>query len=175
MLITVRTNLSKLGSTIKFDYINYDKDLMELDKLRVVRFIMRLDGYGLFVEDMAKMIRFYRDVLGFEIKESEDTSNVYLVKDGTLFLLYGRKDFEKMTHRRYEYIKGLNGHSEMALYVDTFEEVDIAYKNAIENGATSVLEPELEPWGQRTCYIADPEGNIIEIGSWDKPYEEKDL
>ena len=45
----------------------------------------------------------------------------------------------------------------------------------VENGATSVLEPELEPWGQRTCYIADPEGNLIEIGSWNKPYEEKDL
>ena len=100
---------------------------------------MRLDGFGLFVEDMAKMIRFYRDVLGFEIKESEDTSNVYLVKDGTLFLLYGRKDFENMTHRRYEYIKGLNGHSGIALYVDTFEEVDMAYNNAIKNGATSVI------------------------------------
>ena len=131
---------------------------------------MRLDGFGLFVEDMAKMIRFYRDVLGFEIKESEDTSNVYLVKDETLFLLYGRKDFENMTHRRYEYIKGLNGHSEIALYVDTFEEVDMAYNNSIKNGATSVLEPELEPWGQRTCYIADPEGNLIEIGSWNKVY-----
>ena len=47
---------------------------------------MRLDGFGLFVEDMPGMIRFYRDVLGFEIKEAEDTSNVYLVKDGTLFL-----------------------------------------------------------------------------------------
>ena len=57
---------------------------------------MRLDGFGLFVEDMARMIRFYRDVLGFEIKECEDTSNVYLVKDGTLFLLYGRKDFIEM-------------------------------------------------------------------------------
>ena len=56
-----------------------------------------------------------------------------------------------------------------------FEEVDEAYKKAVENGATSVLEPELEPWGQRTCYIADPEGNLIEIGSWNKPYEEKDL
>nr|WP_081846592.1 GyrI-like domain-containing protein [Butyrivibrio sp. AE3004] len=65
---------------------------------------MRLDGFGLFVEDMGKMVRFYRDVLGFEIKEAEDTSNVYLVKDGTLFLLYGRNDFEKMTRRRYEYI-----------------------------------------------------------------------
>ena len=59
---------------------------------------MRLDGFGIFVEDMGKMIRFYRDV----------------------------------------------------------------------------LEPELETWGQRTCYIADPEGNLIEIGSWNKPYEEKD-
>ena len=136
---------------------------------------MRLDGLGLFVDDMAKMIRFYKDDLGFEIKEEENTSNVYLVKDGTLFLLYGRNDFEKITNRRYEYIKGLNGHSEIALYVDTFEEVDEAYKKAVENGATSVLEPELEPWGQRTCYIADPEGNMIEIGSWNKPYEEKDL
>lgn len=27
---------------------------------------MRLDGYGLFVKDMAAIIRFYRDVLGFE-------------------------------------------------------------------------------------------------------------
>ena len=80
-----------------------------------------------------------------------------------------------MTSRQYEYIKGLNGHFEIALYVDTFEEVDEAYKSAVENGATSVLEPELEPWGQRTCYIADPEGNLIEIGSWNKPYEEKDL
>ena len=36
---------------------------------------MRLDGFGLFVEDMGKMIRFYRDVLGFEIREEENTSN----------------------------------------------------------------------------------------------------
>ena len=35
---------------------------------------MRLDGFGLLVEDMAKMICFYRDVLGFEIKEAEDAS-----------------------------------------------------------------------------------------------------
>ena len=131
---------------------------------------MRLDGFGLFVEDMAKMICFYRDVLGFEIKEDEDTSNVYLIKDDTLFLLYGRKDFEKMTSRKYEYIKGLNGHTEIALYVDSFEEVDAEYLKAISKGAVAVLEPVTEPWGQRTCYIADPEGNLIEIGSFNKPF-----
>ena len=136
---------------------------------------MRLDGFGLLVNDMPTMTRFYRDVLGFEIREPENTSNVYLIKDGTLFLLYGRKDFEEMTHHRYDYVKGLNGHSEIALYVDTFEEVDAAFRNVVTNGAKPVLEPETEPWGQRTCYIADPEGNLIEIGSWNKPYAEKDL
>ena len=136
---------------------------------------MRLDGYGLFVNDMPTMIRFYRDVLGFAIKEDENTSNVYLVKDGTLFLLYGREDFEKLTSKKYAYLKGVNAHSEMALYVDTFEEVNVEYQNAIQNGASSLLEPTTEPWGQRTCFIADPEGNVIEIGSWNKPYAEKDL
>lgn len=136
---------------------------------------MRLDGFGLFVNNMGNMIRFYRDVLGFKIKENEDASNVYLVKDGTLFLLYGRKDFENMTSRKYEYVNGLNGHTEMALYVDTFNEVDAEFKKAVDKGATPVLEPTTEPWGQRTCYIADPEGNIIEIGSWNKPFESKDV
>lgn len=131
---------------------------------------MKLDGVGLFVEDMATMIRFYRDVLGFEIAESEDTLNVYLIKNGTLFMLYERKNFEKMTNKKYEYIKGLNGHFEIALYVDTFEEVDKEYFSAIEKGAYSVMEPTTESWGQRTCYIADPEGNLIEIGSFNKPF-----
>ena len=131
---------------------------------------MKLDGIGLFVDDMPTMVRFYRDVLGFEITEGENATNVYLIKNGTLFMLYERKNFEKMTNRKYEYIKGFNGHFEIALYVDTFEEVDMEYTKAIEKGARSVLEPTTEPWGQRTCYIADPEGNFIEIGSFDKPF-----
>lgn len=131
---------------------------------------MKLDGIGLFVNDMAKMIRFYRDVLGFEIKESEDAVNVYLIKDGTLFMLYERKNFEKMTSRKYEYLKGLNGHFEIALYVETFEDVDRKFKEITSKGAIPVLEPTTEPWGQRTCYVADPEGNLVEIGSFNKPF-----
>ena len=79
-----------------------------------------------------------------------------------------------MTNREYNYTSGLNGHFELALYVDTFEEVDASFKTAVENGAEPMMAPTTEPWGQRTCYIADPEGNLIEIGSWDKPYEIKD-
>ena len=134
---------------------------------------MRLDGIGIMVEDMAKMVRFYRDALGFEIKEGENATNVYLIKDGTVFMLYPRRSFEKMTSKNYSYVKGLNGHFELALYVDSFDEVDEQFKRTVELGATAVMEPTTEPWGQRTCYISDPEGNLIEIGSFNMKYEKK--
>ncbi len=129
---------------------------------------MKLDGFGIFVKDMATMIRFYRDVLGFEIKESEDTSNVYLEKDGTIFLLYGRQDFEKLTARGFGYAPGINGHFEIALNVVSFDAVDRAFAEVTEKGGQPVMPPTTEPWGQRTSYIADPEGNLIEIGSFVK-------
>lgn len=65
---------------------------------------MKLDGVGLFVNDMATMVRFYRDVLGFEIKEGENAVNVYLIKNGTLFMLYERKNFEKMTNVKIKWL-----------------------------------------------------------------------
>ena len=64
---------------------------------------MKLEGFGIFVDDMATMVRFYRDVLGFEIKEDENTTNVFLEKDGTLFLLFRKSDFEKMTRQKLAY------------------------------------------------------------------------
>jgi lactoylglutathione lyase len=71
---------------------------------------IKLDGFGIFVKDMPAMVKFYRDVLGFEIKEDENTTNVFLEKDGTLFLLYRRTDFEKMTDTRFNYAENINGH-----------------------------------------------------------------
>lgn len=127
---------------------------------------MKLEGFGIFVKDMPVMIRFYRDVLGFEIKESEDTGNVFLEKDGTLFLLYGRDDFEKMAGRKFAYAPDMNGHFEIALGVENFAAVDKAYEEILAKGGRAVMPPTTEPWGQRTCYIADPEGNLVEIGSF---------
>lgn len=129
---------------------------------------MKLDGFGIFVKDMPAMVRFYRDVLGFEIREEEDTSNVFLEKDGTLFLLYRRSDFETMTGRSFTYAGGINGHYEIALGVENYAAVDAAFKEVVAKGAVPVLAPVTEPWGQRTCYVADPEGNLVEIGSFTK-------
>lgn len=129
---------------------------------------MRLDGFGIFVKDMPTMVRFYRDVLGFAITEAEEATNVYLEKDGTLFLLYKRSDFERMTNREFGYAEGLIGHYEIALSVESYAAVDESFARVVARGATPILEPTTEPWGQRTCYIADPEGNLIEIGSFER-------
>ena len=97
---------------------------------------MKLDGLGVFVKDMPTMVRFYRDILGFEIKEAEDASNVFLKKDGTLFLFYRRSGFEKMT-----------GHVQIALGVENFAAVDKAYNEIVAKGGESVMPPTTEPWG----------------------------
>ena len=38
----------------------------------------------------------------------------------------------------------------------------------VKAGAKPIYAPRDEPWGMRSCMVADPEGNIIEIGSWNK-------
>ena len=60
----------------------------------------------------------------------------------------------------------LLGDGGMSFYIKDFA-VRTEYQG---KGAVSVLAPETEMWGQRTCYIADPEGNLIEIGSFNRPF-----
>ena len=55
---------------------------------------------------------------------------------------------------------------EIALGVENYAAVDKAYADVTAAGAEGIMEPTTEPWGQRTCYIADLEGNLIEIGSF---------
>ena len=73
-----------------------------------------------------------------------------------------------MAKRNFAYCKGINRHFEIALSVASFAEVDRAYARITAAGAKGVMAPTTEPWGQRTCYIADPEGNLVEIGSFNK-------
>lgn len=127
---------------------------------------MKYLGTGIMVKDMPTMVRFYRDVIGFEIKDDENTENVLIEKDGTIFMLYRRSDFENMTGHKFSYCDGIIGHYEIAFEVENFAAVDSTFARVVEQGAKAVMEPTTEPWGQRTCYVADPEGNLIEIGSF---------
>lgn len=45
------------------------------------------------------------------------------------------------------------------------EDVEEAYRSAVEAGATSEAEPKTKPWGQTVAYLRDPDGVLVEIGS----------
>ena len=45
------------------------------------------------------------------------------------------------------------------------EDVNAAFRIALEAGATSVAEPITKPWGQIIAYVRDRDGMLVEIGS----------
>ena len=42
------------------------------------------------------------------------------------------------------------------------------FARVLQAGACPVYAPRDEPWGMRSSMIADPEGNLVEIGSWNR-------
>jgi lactoylglutathione lyase len=127
----------------------------------------KIDAIGLFVKDLKNMVIFYRDVIGMEIEWNGEANAEFQV-DGVRFMMYGRKDFEALTNRKYSYPNGLNGTFELAFDFPLFSDVDKEFERLVSLGATPLYYPKDEPWGMRSSYIADPEGNLVEIGSLGK-------
>lgn len=127
--------------------------------------MLNLNAIGLFVRDMAQTVAFYRDVLGMTTDWQGEANAELYCGEGKL-ILFSRDDFETMTARRYTYPAALNGTMEIAIDVSTYADVDREYARVTAAGARPVFAPTTEPWGQRTCYVADPDGNLIEISSF---------
>ena len=124
--------------------------------------MLQFNATGLFVKEMEAMVSFYRDVIGME---TDWTEGPYAsLQSGTArLMLYGRKDFETMTGRVYKYPEGFNGTLELAFEAGSPADVDTEYNRTVRAGAAPVMPPTDEPWGMRCCYVADPDGNLIEI------------
>jgi len=124
-------------------------------------------GVCLFVEDIEKMVRFYRDIMEFETEWDGGSFAEFKTKSGPLsFFMYDRKNFVSAIGESYYPPKGINLTMEIALWLPRFSDVDKEYARLTACGITSVTgNPETFPFGIRNFYIADPEGNLLEIGS----------
>ena len=121
---------------------------------------------GIFTTDNAKTVAFYRDVFGFQTDWNGTDPNVDMHLGESRLIMFPRSAFEQMTSQQYAYPQGVSGTVEISFDVPTFADVDKEYAHAVSKGAKGIFPPTTEPWGQRTCYVADPEGNLIEISSF---------
>ena len=146
---------------------------------------------GLFTNDNKVIVDFYTKTFGFTTSWDGVQPNVEMFLGNNRIILFPRSAFEQMVSKKFWYPEGVkavsereqiqaclssaeheqarpevNGTMELSFDVPTFADVDKEYQNALNHGAKSVLPPTTEPWGQRTCYVADPDGNLIEIGSF---------
>lgn len=126
----------------------------------------KFNTIGLFTCNNKKTVDFYTKTFGFRTDWDGVQPNVEMMLGDMRIILFPRKDFENMVSHKFQYPKGLNGTMELSFDVATFADVDRGYKHAISCGATSAFPPITEPWGQRTCYVGDPDENLIEISSF---------
>ena len=116
----------------------------------------------ILTDNIPAMLRFYRDVLGFQVK-SDQGKYVEFENAGVRFAICSRLIMRSVTgHASYRHSKA--GQSfELAFPLDIPEEVDHVYADILAKGATPIKAPATMSWGHRTAFFADPDGNIHEL------------
>lgn len=124
-------------------------------------------GVSLLVGNMENMVQFYRDVLGFQTQWNGGPFADFETASGELSLfMYSREEFVKAIAEEYIPPKGINQTFEIALWLSSFADVDSEYERLSKLGVKFPIgEPITYPFGIRNFYVADPEGNLLEIGS----------
>ena len=124
-------------------------------------------GACLLAGSMETMVPFYRDILGFQTQWDGGDFAEFQTASGELSLfMYSRRAFAQSLGVGYVPPEGINQTFEIALWLPSFADVDAEYERlsrldvAFPTGA-----PITYPFGIRNFYGADPEGNLLEIGS----------
>jgi lactoylglutathione lyase len=129
---------------------------------------LRFDMIGLFPQDLPRMVEFYKVLLGVEVEWDGKSPYAEFKHEGIRFAMYARSELPALLGKQPYYTRGINGTLELAIDLPRFEDVEGEYERALSLGAKPVYAPRMEPWGMRSSMVADPEGNLIEIGSWNK-------
>ena len=120
--------------------------------------------------DMEAMVHFYRDTLGLKTEwDGSDFAEFHTASGALSFWLYSRKAFAQTFNENYTLPSGINQTFEIAFWLPDYAAVDAEYTRLSELGVPLPSgEPMTYSFGIRNFYVADPEGNLIEIGSMNK-------
>jgi lactoylglutathione lyase len=112
------------------------------------------------VRDVPASVEFYERAFGLERRLLHESGQYAELETGSTALAFAARELAEESVR--ELANREPSGFEVCL-VD--EDVEGAYERAVGAGAAGVSEPEEKPWGQRTAYVRDPDGTLIEIAS----------
>jgi catechol 2,3-dioxygenase-like lactoylglutathione lyase family enzyme len=117
------------------------------------------DYVVLIVGDLDRALKFYTDVLGLRLgHRSGDFAQ--LDTGATRLALYTRIAMAKTVGIPLQPPAQDAPGFEIGFKVN---DVDAAFAELLQRGAAAVTSPTNRPWGQRTAYVRDPDGHLIEL------------
>ncbi len=117
---------------------------------------------GLTVNDITRSLAWYRDVLGWYVKEEWHDEGKLMgatIVAGAATIYLGQDDWKKGRDRK----KG-EGTRIYCTYGGDLDELAARIK---AHGGVLTHEPKDEPWGERDFGIRDPDGFNITFSSWE--------
>ncbi|MBN8640152.1 MAG: VOC family protein [Anaerolineae bacterium] len=120
----------------------------------------RVNATVLFVQDLDKCLRFYRDTLGFAHTFSDDVSHAFRLDDQDFVVLTVDAAAAMITPEAVG-VSATGGHR--VLLCAGVDDVDAVYQALTAQGIAFIKPPQDQAWGRRTAYFADPEGNLWEL------------
>ena len=124
-------------------------------------------GACVYAADLDTMVPFYRDTLGFHTDWDGGDFAEFETASGALSLfMFSRRQFAEAIGETCTPPQGINQTFEIALWLPRLADVDAEYARLSQLDVQFPTgAPITFPFGIRNFYVADPEGNLLEIGS----------
>jgi catechol 2,3-dioxygenase-like lactoylglutathione lyase family enzyme len=120
-------------------------------------------------DDPAASLAFYRDTLGFEVRNDVGTGKMRWITVGpagqpaTSIVLHPPGVDPGITGDERRTIVEMMAKGTYAVIVLGTKDLDGAFERVQADGAEIVQEPTEQPYGVRDCAVRDPAGNLIRI------------
>ncbi len=117
------------------------------------------DYVVIVVQDLDRALHFYCEVLGMPLGHRSG-SFAQLATGVTRVALFERPAMAATLGRELEAPSPDAPGFELGFKV---EDCDAAYDELVSGGATPAVPPTDRTWGQRTAYVVDPDGHLVEL------------
>jgi uncharacterized glyoxalase superfamily protein PhnB len=119
--------------------------------------------------DPAASLAFYRDVLGFEVRQQVEYNGLHWITVGppeqpdTAIVLTPPAADPGITDDERKVITEMMAKGTYASLNLATKDLDATFERLVAGDAEVVQEPTDQPWGVRDCAFRDPAGNMLRI------------